>query len=160
MNWWNTFFHSRFGGDGTTAGERPTSSSMTSMKLCGWLRMAYALLLILDRLCLGQDLEFFFSPTLHHGGGVLTYQIAQQNPSTTQHTGLWTLWTWIPPHSEAVWLWTFHYLALGQGILLLLGVAPKVQLIGIYINLLSFQHHNAMLWDGEDRMFKLWYVRV
>lgn len=133
---WNTFFHSRFGLEG--------------LKLVGWLRMFYAVLFVVDRLCMGIDFDFLFSPT---HGGVLNYHIGQQNPNANV-PGLWTLFA-LAPDSEAL-LWGLHYAGLVQGILLFLGVAPKFQLICLYINLISFQHHNFMLWDGEDRMFKLW----
>jgi hypothetical protein len=135
MGCWNSFFHGRFGADG--------------MKLVGWLRVCYATLFLVDRLCMTWDLDFLFSP--NHG--VLNYHIGQQNPSADV-PGIWSLFALAPESEE--FLWGLHYVGLLQGILLLLGIAPKFQLICIYINLISFQHHNFMLWDGEDRMFKLW----
>lgn len=132
---WNAFFHSRFGPEG--------------MKLIGWLRIFYALLFLADRLCFAADLDFLLSPT----HGVLNYRAAQQNPQLDEH--MLTLFA-LAPDSEQL-LWGLHYIGIVQGLLLLLGIFPKFQLIGLYVNLLSFQHHNHMLWDGEDRMFKLWY---
>lgn len=134
MNNWNKFFHSRFGAEG--------------MKLIGWLRIFYAFLIIADRLCFTLDLDFLLSPT----HGVLNYHVAQQNPNVED--GMLTLFS-LAPDSEAL-LWGLHYLGIIQATLLLLGIAPKFQLVCLYINMLSFQHQNHMLWDGEDRMFKLW----
>jgi len=43
-----------------------------------------------------------------------------------------------------------------HGILLLLGIAPRFQLVGILINLISFQNQNGYLWDCEDEMIRIW----
>lgn len=131
---WNTFFHSRIGPEG--------------LKIIGWLRIFYAVLFLGDKLCFALDLDFLLSPT----HGVLNYRAAQYNPMVAD--GMLTLFE-LAPDSEAL-LWGLHYLGLIQGTLLLLGVAPKFQLICLYVNLISFQHQNHMLWDGEDRMYKLW----
>ena len=131
---WNSFFHSRFGAQG--------------MQLVGWLRIFYGLLIVADRLCLSLDFDFLFNP--QHG--VLNYHVAQQNPQMEPQ--MLTLLA-LAPDSELL-LWGLHYLGLVQAILLMLGICPKLQLVCLYVNLLSFQHQNHMLWDGEDRMFKLW----
>ena len=131
---WNSFFHSRFGPQG--------------MQLVGWLRIFYGFLIVADRLCLSLDLDFLLSPT----HGVLNYHAAQQNPQVMPQ--MLTLFA-LAPDSELL-LWGLHYLGMVQAVLLMLGIAPKFQLVCLYINMLSFQHQNHMLWDGEDRMYKLW----
>lgn len=133
---WNTFFHSRMGPDG--------------LKMVGWLRIFYALLIIADRLCFAMDLEFLLSPTK----GVVNYRLGQLAPGLTKL--MWSLFA-LAPDSEA-FLWGLHYLGALQALLLLLGIAPRFQLACLFVNMVSFQHHNLMVWDAEDHMFKIWYV--
>lgn len=133
---WNRFFHSRVG--------------LKQCRLAGWLRVAYATLFVLDRLLLTLDLDYLLSPS----NGLLPYRLARLNPNlTAQHLTLFQL----APESDAL-LWTVHIAGLVHGCLLALGVAPRWQLFCVYINLLSFERHNYMIWDGEDEMFRTWAI--
>lgn len=40
--------------------------------------------------------------------------------------------------------------------LLLLGIAPRLMVVLHHICLLTFHHHNGIMWDGEDAMFRVW----
>ena len=133
---WNQFFHARVG--------------LPQCRVAGWLRVAYATLFVLDRLLLTLDLDYLLSPS----NGVLPYRLTRFHPAlTAQH---WTLFQ-LAPESDVL-LWTVHVVGLLHGGLLLLGIAPRWQLFCVYINLLSFERHNYMIWDGEDEMFRTWAI--
>jgi hypothetical protein len=132
---WNKFFHSRFGAAG--------------LKLVGWMRICLGALILIDRICFLPDAEFLLSPS-----GVLNFLAAQQNPLVSADQ--LTLFSLFPESEE--FFWGLYYLGMVQAVLLMAGILPKFQLACLYVNMVSFQHHNHMMWDGEDRMFKLWYV--
>lgn len=127
---WAKFFHGRLGLDGC--------------RLAGWLRIAFALLFVLDRLLLTLDLNTL----LHPQDGLVPYWLGRQ----TGEPNMYSIFSLAP--ESATFLWTVHWIGILQGILLLLGIAPRFQLLGVYLNLVSFQHHNQVIWDGEDMMFK------
>lgn len=127
---WDSFFHKRLGTDGCL--------------FVGWLRMAFAFLFVADRLLLTLDLDKLLSPSR----GLVPYWLGQ----TTVEPTMYTIFQ-LAPDNDA-FLWAVHFIGIVQGILLFLGVAPRLQLLGVYINLISFQHHNQVIWDGEDMMFR------
>jgi hypothetical protein len=146
MKWWNAFFHTR----------TSTSSSSTSVfVLCGRLRIFYAILLLLDRFILSYDFHFFFlsgiMPCDQH------YNYSSINSSSLKPASLLcTIAAMVPPTQIPYVYYTFFYVGILNAVLLLLGITPKLQLLLLHINLLSFHHHSAAIWDGEDSMFRLW----
>ena len=131
---WNTFFHGRFGRKG--------------LQLAGWMRVAYSILFVLDRIFSSYDYDYLLHPT----HGVANFQVARQSPWYNEN--MRTLFEFFPESESFIWI--LHYIGLIQGVLLLLGVAPKFQAICLFINMVSFQHHNQFIWDAEDVMFKMW----
>lgn len=116
-----------------------------SFRLCGYIRMAHAFLIICDRLLLTVDFRWFFL------SGMIPYDANSKDFYPSQ----FTFFSMIPPDSSA-WYWGLHITCIVQAVLLFLGVFPKFQLAGIHLIMLSFYHHNDRLWDGEDEMFRMW----
>lgn len=57
---------------------------------------------------------------------------------------------------KADWfLWLMWSLAVVQGLLLAVGWKPQIQAAFLYVWLVSFQHRNIAVVDGEDGMFRL-----
>jgi hypothetical protein len=149
-NDWNHFFFAR--------------CTTNALRYMGYIRIFYGILLLYDRLILGLDFDFFFT------SGLIPCQqsfhdledVAYGSPhvdSTFPSSLLCTIATTIRP-SEPYYFyylaWTFYYLGLFHIVLFILGVAPKFNLLGIHINLLSFHYYTPLLWDGEDIMIKVW----
>ena len=56
---------------------------------------------------------------------------------------------------ESDWLiWGVNYLCLLQGILLLLGIAPRFQCVSLVVYLASWEHQNDHAWDAQDVMLR------
>lgn len=125
------FFHAR-------AGER-------SCILCGYIRIFYAFLILCDKALWTVDFEFFFL------SGRLPYEATSKDPSLASRFTIFAL----APESDLLYL-SMHVLNMVCAGLLLLGIAPRLQLVLIHFCFLSFQHHNAIIWDGEDAMFRVW----
>ena len=135
---WDQFFHGRINSD--------------DCRFIGWLRIAFAFLFVADRLVLSLDLDKLLSPT----DGLVPYWLGRQ--SYEIHDNMWTVFQ-LAPESDVL-LWVVHLIGICQGVLLMLGIAPRFQLIGVYVNLISFQHHNQVIWDGEDMMFKAFCMNL
>jgi len=104
--------------------------------LAGWLRIGFAVLFLADRLVWALDWDFFLDPR----NGVL--------PSTN----LWSLFHYLPEGQH----WTIYWIGLGHGILLLLGVWPRLQLLGLLVNLVSLHNYAVLVTDAQDNMFRAW----
>ena len=105
----------------------------------GWIRIGFATLCILDRLLLHLDLDLFLSPTR----GLL--------PISQEKVGLWgmlSLLRFVQDSDEL--MWSLHYLGLINAILLLLGVAPRLNALLLFLNKCSFDNASWMLVDGAD----------
>jgi Vitamin K-dependent gamma-carboxylase len=133
---WNDFFHSRTGRNGCRLG--------------GIIRIGFAVLFLYDRILLGLDLDLFFCPE----DGLVPFTVGHEDGDFDDKAGNWTLFRLAP--TSGSFLKVFHWIGCLHGLLLLLGVAPRFQLLGIYVNIVSYLNHNRLVWDGEDIMFKLW----
>ncbi|KAL7565232.1 hypothetical protein ACA910_016569 [Epithemia clementina (nom. ined.)] len=131
---WNQFFHARV--------------DQASYQLGGYMRIAYAVIFLVDKIFWTMDLNEIFSNRF----GLVPYSIGQQH-SEASDTKL-SLFQ-LAPDSDAL-LWTIQIVGLVQGFLLLLGIAPRFQLFGIFVHLVSFQHHNYLLSDQQDLTFRIW----
>jgi len=118
------------------------------------MRVAFAVLILADRLLLTLDFRDFFIIKNNGGKMLLPYAATSQHPSLHYTVTIFQL------APESAWLyWTMHAQGLISAILLLLGAGwPRLQLVLLYLNMLCFHHHNAMIWDGEDVMFRVWTV--
>lgn len=124
---WNRFFH-----------------DPTDVRICGILRIGYAVVLLANVLVWAPDLERWFA-----GDGVLPMSASRflVDPESR------TLFEWLPPTPGAVW--ACYGLLVLQVLLLGLGVLPRFQAAGIFFWLITFQHRNMLLWDGQDSLFRL-----
>jgi hypothetical protein len=149
FHWWDNFFHART--KVNTSGT-DTNTSRSTFVLCGRLRIVYALLLLYDRYILLYDFDWFYLSGImpckqHYRATILPYSILCDV----------AYYSTIIPTSYIQYLYyTMFYLGILNAILLLLGIYPKVQLLLLHLNMLSFHNHSDLMWDGEDVMFKLW----
>lgn len=126
----DSFLHRRVGHD--------------AFKICGWARIAFAFLVLVDRALLTVDFEhFFFS-------GLMPYEATSKDPN------LENSYTLLQMFPDSRWFyWTLHLLSMVQAVLLLLGVAPKFQLVCGQIYMISFHYHNRLIWHSEEMMFRV-----
>ncbi len=112
---------------------------------CDRFRVAYSLVLIAYVVGLGADLELFHSTT-----GLLTYEASRSviDPDTSA----WLLA--LAPNSDP-WLWTCYASLLGCSVALLSGIRPRTMAVLVFALLVSFQHRNILLLDGEDCLFRM-----
>ena len=133
---WNHFFHTR------------TSSS--ALVLCGRLRIFYAILLLCDRYILSYDFDFFFL------SGIMPCDQHVTSSSPIPSSLLCHIVGALSPDYSHYVYYAFFYVGIVNAVLLLLGIAPKFQLLLLHVNMLSFHFHSPLIWDGEDNMFKIW----
>jgi hypothetical protein len=156
--WWDQFFHTRTKGiqrhntshDDTKNLPRQ-SSSINAFLLCGRLRIAYAALILFDRFILSYDFEFFYL-----SGVMPCKQHFKTDFPESRLSLLCTLVAAVPQIYIPYVYYAFFYFGILNAILLLLGITPKLQLLLLQINMLSFHLHSDLIWDGEDAMFKIW----
>lgn len=65
----------------------------------------------------------------------------------------WTLFDWLP-HTKTV-LWTCWGILVAQAVLLTLGVFTQFQAASLFVWLITFNHRNGLIIDGEDIVFRL-----
>ena len=108
------------------------------------MRIAYAVLLLINMLVLAPDLVMWFSED-----GVLPLLASRQivDPDT------WTLFSLLPTSTSV--LWACYLVCLAQIVLLGLGIWPRIQAACLFVWLISFQHRFIILFDGEDALFRL-----
>jgi hypothetical protein len=118
-------------------------------RVCGWLRIGYALLVLINLACWYPDLARWFSDA-----GVLT---AARLPEWTV-SDRWTLLTMLPGDPATVRL--VYWVFLAQTICLLLGVASRFNAICVLVWLISFQNRNPLIINAEDTVLRLlgWFV--
>ena len=137
-------------------------------RIVGWMRMAYALLYLYDGWVWSFILPAYFHPTT----GLVSYAVGRQSSyfsdqyddNDENESWGWPLafnkpWLWsvyqVAPNSMD-WVWWIHGLALMQAALLLVGIAPRLQLVELLVHQGSLHHHNRLLWDAQDVMLRLW----
>lgn len=114
------------------------------LRICSAIRIAFASLLLVNFALLGPDLFRWFGSQ----GVTRDMRLEEYLPP-----GSWSVLTWLPPTDTA--LATAYGVALLQAALLLVGLGTRLQAIGCFVWLVSFQNRNPMLWDGEDTVFRL-----
>jgi len=108
------------------------------------LRRGYALLLLINVLCWGPHLDRWFSDQ-----GWLSADAAR----TIAYVYGWSVFDLLPdsPHVvRIVWL-----ILVAQSLAMLAGWRPRLQAIGCFVWLVSFQNRNPVIFDGEDTLFRL-----
>jgi hypothetical protein len=149
---WNHFFFARI------------KNSFRAMVFMGYLRIFFGCLMLYDRLILGLDYHLFFVSKMipchqyfHPVADVATRDRFHRHVDPTYPSSpMCTLATYLPESFYPTLAWSFYYIGLFHMLLLIAGVAPKLQLIGIHFNLISLHFYTPLLWDGEDVMLKVW----
>lgn len=113
-------------------------------RLCAAIRIAFATLLLINFGVLGPNFFNWFGPS-----GLIRDLPLEEYVAP----GSWSLLFWLPPTNAA--LAAAYACALVQAGLLLLGLGTRFQAFGCFVWLVSFQVRNAMIWDGEDTVFRL-----
>lgn len=129
MQWWTDFFHSR--------------TDQQACIVAGYMRIAFGLLILCDRLLVSLDLGDFLD--------LLPYGATSKDDEIASAITLFQL----SPDSK--WLyWVLHVISMIHATLLIAGVSPRFQLVCLHCITVSFHHHNNLLWEGEDVMFRMW----
>jgi hypothetical protein len=115
-----------------------------SPKVCSAIRIAYAVLLLLLVSFWIVDANTWFTES-----GVLRAETAWN----LDHGQYWSIFFVLPQRPELVYLGLFVLLL--QALLLAIGCWSRVQCVGIFLLLTSFQHRNLVICDGEDTVFRL-----
>lgn len=107
-------------------------------------RIGFALLLLVNSLGYYEHLEMWFGES-----GVLPFEISRSviDPDTL------TIFALLPA-TNAV-LWTCYAVFNLQIVGLLVGFAARFNAIGVFVWLVSFQHRNQLIYDGEDTVFRI-----
>ena len=136
---WNSFFHDRTGKEG--------------LRIAGYMRIGFALMFLIDRIMMLFQLDELFNPEY----GLMPYRITSQNYQLSDWNQ-YSLFSFFP--ESMAFIWIMAGIGILQGFILLLGATNylRFHLFGLYINIMSFQNHNALLWDGEDNMFRIWVI--
>jgi hypothetical protein len=162
---WNEFFHSR-----VVITSTKTKSKHETFQWIGYLRILYGLCILYDRIILSLDFDMFFLyPTPSSSFEVLPLIPCQQymlpvSATTTYsivdtylpYSPLCSIASLLPVSYHSYIFYLFHFMSIVNAILLIANVYPKIQLVLLHINMLSFHFHSLLIWDGEDVMFKLW----
>ncbi|MEM8736351.1 MAG: HTTM domain-containing protein [Planctomycetota bacterium] len=114
------------------------------LRTCLILRVMYGLLVVVYSLPL-----IFDGPLWISDAGVMSQQTAQA--TGVEHA--WSLFFWVPATPELVRIGAG--LLLVHGVLLTLGFFSRIQLAAIFFWLVSIQHRNPLICDGEDTVFRV-----
>lgn len=108
------------------------------------IRIGYASLMLLNVACWWPDLDRWFSET-----GVLPLEASRRiiDPNCL------TLFQVLP--KDETTLHIAYGIFVAQLIGLLIGLFPRIQAACCYVWLVSFQHRNCLLFEGEDTVFRI-----
>ncbi len=112
--------------------------------ICSLMRLAFATVLIVYVAMWWRESERWFSDT-----GVLRAETMQQVTSG----GNPSLLFWLPGDPTTIKLCLAVFM--GQAVLLWLGVWSRFQVACIFVWLVSFQHRNTVICDGQDVLIRL-----
>lgn len=124
---WNHFFHRH-----------------ADLSIFGPIRICFAILMLINVLCLFPDLEKWFGEE-----GVLPFEVSKMvlDPDCT------SLFQYLPKTNGV--LWTCYSILVANLICLLLGIFSRFQLACIFVLFTSFCHRNNIIFDGEDTLFRI-----
>lgn len=114
------------------------------VRVAAAIRIGYAGLLLINVLCWWPDLDRWFSES-----GVLSLTSSRQVIATNNLT----LFQILPTDSSTLRI--AYGLFLCHIVGLLLGWLSRVNAICCYVWLVSFQHRNSLLFEGEDTLFRI-----
>ena len=124
---WNAFFH-----------------APCDARVCAAIRMAFALVVLLDLSILYPDLDLWFTDN-----GVLPTEASQEAAKPYAWSVFWHL-----PSTPAV-VHICYWIIVAQAVLLLMGLLPNLQMLCLFVWLTSLENRNFLIIDGEDVVFRL-----
>src|SRR6476620_7685871 len=122
---WNRFFH------------EPSDPRVPAL-----IRIGYACLVLVNLTSLYPYLDMWFGDA-----GVLPRQLGY----TAGYQ--WSVLTWLP--GDAAMLRICFWIFTLQTVCLLLGFASRFSAVSVFVWLVSFQHRNQLILDGEDKVLRL-----
>jgi hypothetical protein len=108
------------------------------------VRIGYAALMLVNVACWGPDLDHWFSQS-----GVLPLDVSRR----VIDTQCLSLFQVLPTDSTTLHI--VYAIFVSQLILLLIGWRPRLQAACCHVWLVSFQHRNPLLFEGEDTLFRI-----
>ena len=114
------------------------------VRICGAFRIGFAVLLLANSLGYYAYLDQWFGES-----GVLPFDASRLvvDPDTL------TIFAWLP--ETATTLWICYGIFNAQILALLIGFHSRIQAICLFAWLVSFQHRNQLILDGEDTLFRV-----
>lgn len=112
------------------------------------VRIGFALLILIYMAVLYPDLEKWYGPT-----GLYPAEVEAEAALPQQ----WTVLHWLPADAEQadVWLHRVFWLHIACTLMLLFGIASRVNALLVFVLLVSWQNRNPLILDGEDSVFRL-----
>lgn len=108
------------------------------------LRIGYASLMLINVFCWWPDLGRWFSEK-----GVVTLAASRRMVDS------WCLSVFQILPNTPLTLRIIYWVFVAQLIALLIGWRPRLQAVCCYVWLVSFQHRNSLLFEGEDTLFRI-----
>jgi len=124
---WHSFFH-----------------APCDARVCALVRIAFATLVLVNCGTLYPDLGHWFTAE-----GVLPQAASREVIGPHAWSILWLL-----PDTRAA-VEVCFWIAVGNAVLLLVGVLPRLNALCLFLWLVSFQTRNALITNGEDDVFKM-----
>jgi hypothetical protein len=113
-------------------------------RVCAIVRIGYATLVLVNLAVLWPDINLWFGEE-----GVLAYDVARR----MIHDNSWSILGWLPRTSLVLHVCLGIYAA--QTVCLLLGLFSRLNVVCVFVWLISFQNANPLLLDGEDTVFRV-----
>lgn len=113
-------------------------------RVCALIRIGFAALVLVNLAAWYPNLDLWFGPE-----GVVSPQQASDSLGPYD----WSVLLWLPQSSVVlhVCFWVFA----AQAACVLLGLFTRINTIGVFIWLVSFEHRNELIIDSEDVVFRL-----
>jgi len=113
-------------------------------RVCAIVRIAFAALVLVHWAVLYPDLELWYGEN-----GVLPAAVAREDAGPLRWSLLWHL-----PETSAT-LQACFWIAVGNTVLLGVGLLPRLNAACVLVWLISFQNRNRFILDGEDATMRL-----
>ncbi len=112
------------------------------------VRIGFALLILIYMAVLYPDLEHWYGPT-----GLYPAEVDAEAALPQQ----WSVLRWMPadPEPAGIWLHGLFWLHIACTLMLLWGIATRVNALAVFVLLVSWQNRNPLILDGEDSVFRL-----
>lgn len=117
-------------------------------RICALIRIGFSALVLVNLAVLCSDRGAWFGEE-----GVISQGLATKELHERFSDYSWSVLFWLPTSQFVLELCFWVYVA--QSVCLLLGWGTRINAVCVFIWLVSFQHRNILLLDGEDTVFRL-----